>query len=195
MIRDLDIHQALAVVKARLSKKAVGHAIRVGDTAAALAIVYGVNPEYAKIAGLLHDWDREKSGRQLIVSATEAGIEVTDADRVVPYLLHSKTGAVALQRTYPDLPAEVLDAIRCHTVGAPTMSDLDKIVYLADMIAPARDFPGVNELREAVGVVTLAELFARGYQLSVMHLVRSRRRLHPDTVAVWNSLVVKEKHE
>jgi len=40
-----------------------------------------------------------------------------------------------------------------------------------------------------VGDVTLAELFALGYQHSVAHLVQTRRLIHPDTVAVWNSLV------
>ena len=42
----------------------------------------------------------------------------------------------------------VLEAIRCHTVGKAGMSKLDKIVYIADMIEPMRDFDGVEELRE-----------------------------------------------
>ena len=72
------------------------------------------------------------------------------------------------------------------------MTDLDQVVYLADMIEPARDYRGVDELREAVGEVPLSELFALGYRASVMHLVRTRRRIHPETVAVWNSLVAGE---
>ena len=69
------------------------------------------------------------------------------------------------------------------------MSDLDMVVYLADMIEPDRGFPGVDDLREAVGTVPLPDLFALGYQHSVSHLVSARRRIHPATVAVWNTLV------
>ena len=42
---------------------------------------------------------------------------------------------------------EILSAIRWHTTGKENMSKLDKIIYLADMIEPSRDFSGVEELR------------------------------------------------
>jgi HD superfamily phosphohydrolase YqeK len=57
---------------------------------------------------------------------------------------------------------------------------------------PARDYSGIEELRAAVGAVSLSELFALGYQLSVMQVVRRRRKIHPETVDVWNSLVAGE---
>jgi HD superfamily phosphohydrolase YqeK len=60
------------------------------------------------------------------------------------------------------------------------------------MIEPAREYPGIEELRAAVGAVSLCELFALGYQLSVMQVVRRRRKIHPETVDVWNSLVAGE---
>jgi predicted HD superfamily hydrolase involved in NAD metabolism len=194
VVRDSDVREVTERVRARLSERAALHCERVGDTAAILAEAYGVDPMLAKLAGILHDWDRERKGRELIATAEARGMEITDTDRHVPYLLHAKTGAEAVADTFPWVPAEVINAIRCHTVGASAMSDLDMVVYLADMIAPARDFPGVQELREAVGVVSLRELFARAYQLSVMHLVRTRRCIHPDTAEVWNHLVAGEKH-
>ena len=86
----------------------------------------------------------------------------------------------------------MVQAIARHTVGAPEMTDLDRVVYLADMLEPARTYRGVDKLRQAVGEVSLPELFALGYRVSVMHLLRTRRRIHPETVAVWNSLVAGE---
>jgi predicted HD superfamily hydrolase involved in NAD metabolism len=192
--QDFDLRQFADAVRARLGEKGANHSVQVGETAAAVANAYGQDPQLAQLAGLLHDWDRDLSGHDLLSSAQAAGLEITDVDRAVPYLLHAKTGAEDLRKTFPELPKEVLDAVRNHTVGAVDMSDLDKIVHLADMIAPARSFPGVDELREAVGAVPLSELFARGYELSVLRLVRTRRRLHPDTVVVWNALIVGEHH-
>ena len=40
----------------------------------------------------------------------------------------------------------MLRAIALHTTGGAGMTQLDKILYLADMIEPNRDFPGVTAL-------------------------------------------------
>ena len=42
----------------------------------------------------------------------------------------------------------VLSAIACHTAGKPGMTQLDKILYLADMTSAERDWPGVEKLRK-----------------------------------------------
>lgn len=179
-------------VRARLGESATGHSLRTAETAASLAETYGADVELARLGGLLHDWDRERKKRDLVGVAEEAGIEVTEADRAAPKLLHARTGAKGAAEALPGLPGEVVQAISRHTVGAADMTDLDKIVYLADMMEPARDFVGVNELRAAAGVLSLDQLFALGYQQSLMHLITARRRLHPDTVSVWNSIVAGE---
>jgi len=175
--------------RARLGEAALEHSLRVAETAGALAVAYGVDPELARIAGVLHDWDREQSLEALVSAAQEAGIESTSADEAVPYLLHARTAAVSLRRELPELSTDVLTAIERHTLGAEDMSDLDMVVYLADMIEPNRSYSGVDELRDAVGTVPLSELFALGYQHSVAYLVSTRRRIHPQTVAVWNARV------
>jgi predicted HD superfamily hydrolase involved in NAD metabolism len=180
---------ARAAVRARLGEKASAHSERVAQAASDLAAAYGVDAGLARLAGLLHDWDRELSADELVSAAREAAIVMTPADAAVPYLLHARTAAAQLGRAMPDLPPEVLTAVSRHTLGAADMSDLDMVVYLADMLEPARTYPGVEELRSSVGKTSLAELFARGYQESVAHLVDTRRRIHPDTVAVWNALV------
>jgi predicted HD superfamily hydrolase involved in NAD metabolism len=173
----------------RLSSDAFAHCVRTAETAAGLALEYGADVEIARLAGLLHDWDREISKRELVSSALERGMHVTDVEHASPKLLHARTGAAAVRDEYPHLPEEVYSAVEKHTVGAPQMSDVDRIVYLADMIEPGREWPGVVELRDAVGVVSLPELFFRGYAASLHSLVSRRRRLHPDTVSVWNGLV------
>lgn len=180
---------ALAAVRDRLDERGVGHSLRVADTAADLAATYGADVEQARLAGLLHDWDRERSAEELLESAREAGVRITEADEAVPYLLHARTGAASLTTSLPELDPAIVRAVELHTVGAPDMTALDMVVYVADMIEPARTFPGVTELREAAGTVVLGELFLAAYRRSLLHLVESGRRIHPDTVVVWNSLV------
>lgn len=44
--------------------------------------------------------------------------------------------------------SEILRAIEVHTVGAGQMTDLDKVIYVADYIEHNRAFPGVDVARE-----------------------------------------------
>lgn len=185
--------RALEAVRDRLPDKGAGHSERVADTAAELARVYGFDPAVARLAGVLHDWDRGRSAPDLLAAARDAGLTITPQDEAVPYLLHARTGAVGAREAFPGLSPEVAQAIARHTVGARDMTPLDQIVYIADMIEPARDFDGVESLREAVGEATLDGLFALSYQRSLLHLVEKRRRLHPDTVEIWNELVAGDR--
>lgn len=192
IVARVSFDEALSAVRERLGERGANHSLRVADAAADLAQTYGVDAKLARLAGLLHDWDRDRPRVELVDAARAGGLSVGPIDEAVPYLLHARTGAISLAAVFPELPEEVLHAVARHTVGARDMSELDQVVYLADMIEPSRDYPGVEALRDAVGVATLSELFVLGYQQSFMHLVRERRRIHPDTVDVWNALVAGE---
>ena len=64
-------------------------------------------------------------------------------------LLHAKTGACIARDIFGE-PDEVYQAIFWHTTAKADMTLLEKIIYLADYIEPSRDFPGVEDLRQAV---------------------------------------------
>jgi len=149
--------------------------------------------EAARLAGLLHDWDREQTPEQLLASAASENLKVSAADATVPYLLHARTGAAALRAALPGVSDEVVTAVAHHTVGSSDMSDLDMVVYVADMIEPGRDYPGVDALRVLATTATLSQLFAAAYQQSILYLIHSRKRIHPDTVAVWNAMIAGEQ--
>jgi HD superfamily phosphohydrolase YqeK len=61
------------------------------------------------------------------------------------------------------------------------MTDLDKIVYIADMIEPARDYPGVERLRAMAATLPLREAFREAYAASVSRVTALGRALHPMT--------------
>lgn len=181
--------EARVALEEHLSEVSLTHCERVGATAAALAAVCSVDPELALLAGLLHDWSRDMPEDALLTAARTLGIEITEEDAALPYLLHPRVGAGELRKRFPRIPEEVLAAVRAHTVGAREMSALDKVVYVADMVEPERSYEGLEELREAIGEVSLDELFRRAYSRSLEHLIERRRRIHEETVVVWNSHV------
>ncbi len=187
----VDFDTAHATLARRLSEKALAHSERVAATSAGLARIYGVDVDEARLAGLLHDWDRETPREELLAAANRAGIERHSADAAAPRLLHARTAVASLQQELPGLSREVLDAIERHTLGSPDMTPLDMVVYVADMIEPGRAYRGVDDLREAAGTLALEDLFAEAYRHSLMHIIRERRPIHPVTVEVWNALVAR----
>ena len=189
MSRRSMVAEVEARIAERLGPEACEHSMAVARAAARLAEAYGVDPERAYLAGLLHDWAREMSGAELVSSAGEYGLEVSCVDGAVPYLLHARVGARQVAEEFSGIDDDVVAAVSAHTFGDVEMSDLTRIVYIADMIEPGRDFEGVEALRGAVGTVDLDELFARAYSETLYHLVRDRRHIHPQTVAVWNRIV------
>lgn len=188
---DVAYETAAQALEARLTPDAFEHSVRVAETAAGLAMIYAADVEEARLAGLLHDWDRERDRGEMLAAAVDAGIAVTPTDVAKPRLLHAETGAASLVEELPGLPDSVLSAVARHTLGDVEMSDLDRIVYIADMIEPGRDFAGVDDLREAVGSVSLDALFALGYRHTLLYLIKEGRPIHPRTVDVWNALVAR----
>jgi predicted HD superfamily hydrolase involved in NAD metabolism len=67
--------------------------------------------------------------------------------------LHAKLGAYLAKADYGIDDEEILDAIRWHTTGRPEMTQLDKIIYIADYIEPNRNqAPNLDEIRRLARV-------------------------------------------
>jgi predicted HD superfamily hydrolase involved in NAD metabolism len=187
----INLEQAREALSKRLGPDSLKHSESVADTAASLAEAYGVDIESARLAGLLHDWSREDDDSTILNDAERAGLHLDPVERSVPYLLHARTGAMSVREAFPDLDDDVVRAVSLHTLGDVQMTDLDMVVYIADMIEPGREYRGVSKLRSAVGEVSLQELFTMAYAQSILHIIRRRKRLHPAAVEVWNAQVVK----
>ena len=181
-------------LRERLGRRRFEHTLGVAGTAARLARTYGVDERKARLAGLLHDWDKAYDDAGIRVRVEELGLAVDPyVFEEMPWLLHGPTAAAELVRAYPDLSADVVQAIARHTAAAVGMSDLDMIIYIADAIEPSRDFDGLDELRAAIGAVPLEELFMMTFNHILLTLVERRRRLHPATVEVWNHYVARSR--
>ena len=76
---------------------------------------------------------------------------------------------------------EILSAIRWHTTGKDNMTDLEKIVYIADYIEPQRDkAPNLEWIRK-VSFMDLNEGMYYILKDSLSYLGRSGRTIDPAT--------------
>ena len=178
----------------RLKRSRYEHALSVADTAARLARIYGVDERKARLAGLLHDWDKSYDDEGIRRRAEELGLEVDPYSFAeMPALLHGFTAAAALAQAYPQLPRDVVRAIELHTTGEIGMTDLDMIVYVADAIEPGRRYGGLDDVRKLVGKASLEELYLATFQHILLNLVDRRKRVYPRTLEVWNHYVVRAR--
>lgn len=181
----LDSEQALALIESRLSLRRYEHSVQVARVARKMARDFGLDEEKAYITGLLHDYAKGLSGAELLNIAQEHQLLQDEIERQVPDLLHAIVGAHLLEREGIVLDGEILHAIRVHTLGAEQMSDFDKIIFLADMVEPGRDYPGLQRLQCLAGRdLDQAMLFALDSTIS--YCLQQGRLLHPKTIKVRN---------
>ncbi len=116
------------------------HTISVAFTAASLAMNYHFDsPDRALIAGLLHDCAKCIPDEEKIALCDKYGVFLDEHEIENPALIHAKLGPEIAAEKYGVLDREIHDAIRTHTTGAPDMTMLQKIIYVADYIEPNRD--------------------------------------------------------
>lgn len=122
------------------------HCVRVARLGERFARAHGASAAKARIAGMLHDLARLYSAQRLLEECTRRGIVATDFEKSNPIVLHAPLGAALAAELFDIRDDDVLSAIAKHTVGGPTMSTLDCVIYLADGLEPGRSFPERVEL-------------------------------------------------
>lgn len=125
------------------------HTLGVAETAFKMAKCYGYDMHKAYLAGLLHDCAKSVPDNEKIQICEENNIEISDAEKFNPFLLHAKAGVFLAKDKYGIADEDILSSIRFHTTGNINMSLLEKIIFVADYIEPGRDkAPDLEILRK-----------------------------------------------
>ncbi len=178
-----------AWAKAHVPAGRWAHVRGVVETAAWLAERYTPREVMrARLAGWIHDVAKAWDDAALLAYAEEHGWALTEAERDAPMLLHGAVSyALAAERFGLDDPS-LQSACARHTSGAPQMTTLDKVVFVADLIEPTRDFKGLKAIRRAARhELDVAVLISVDFTLR--HLLKRQRPIDPRAVALHNALV------
>lgn len=178
---------ALKIVKEQLTEHRYQHTIGVMETAIVLARKYDVDVKKAELAAIFHDYAKfrpKDEMKQIILDQSlEKNLLLFNSE-----LWHAPVGAYLVEKEVGITDIEILDAIRYHTSGRPKMTQLEKVIYLADYIEPGRHFPGVDEVRE-LAKENLEKALIQSIINSIQFLMKKSQPVYPDTIFTYNDLV------
>ena len=182
---NINENEILAILERRLSGHRFRHSVAVAQAARELAGIFGEEEDLSYKTGLLHDYAKGIPAPDLIALASEYGLIEDEIEKKVPDLLHAPVGAYLLEVELGIEDPAVLEAVRVHTMGSLHMSKLDKIIFLADMIEPGRDYPGQDRL-DCLARRDLDQAMLYGLDATIRYCLDQARILHPRTIMVRN---------
>lgn len=178
-----------------LDKKRFAHTMGVAYTAVNLAMAHEEDLYDAYLAGLLHDNAKCISSSEKRKLCKKYKIVLNEAEEKNPDLIHAKLGAVLAKEKYGVKDSFILNAIRYHTTGRPGMTELEKIIYIADYIEPNRKtLPDMPKIRKTA-FRNLDEAMVLILQSTLQYLTDKKAsidRLTQDTFDYYKLYVRKE---
>ena len=176
-----------------VSNHRLKHILGVEETCITLARYHQLDEQQAAQAGLMHDLAKFFSPRKLLRMATEANIPVDEFCLNHPHLLHAEVGALVAHQEFNVNDPEILAAIGNHTLGAPQMSKLSCLVFIADVLEPNR---GDNQKLAAMRNLATKNLYKCVQQTSdysLEYLLSKQKIIHPRTILTRNWALAKIK--
>jgi len=137
-VKNPDLSKIRKAIQKIQDSKRYEHTLGVAYTASALAMHYDVDINNALIAGYLHDCAKSLTDEKKLSFCEKHNISVSETEARNPSLLHAKVGGFMAMNTYNIKDIDIINAILNHTTGRPEMSELEKIIFVADYIEPGR---------------------------------------------------------
>ena len=188
------VEEIKGYLKNNLKPSRYEHTLCVDNTAIKLAEIYGEDKSKAEIAALCHDVAKNMSNEELRKLIDNENIILSIDEENTQELWHSIIAPVIARKVFGIEDEEVLNAMRWHTTGKENMTNLEKIVYLADLIEPSRKFDGIDEIREiAYKDLDLAMLKALTH--TTIYLLKQGCAVDINSVKARNYLVYNTKNE
>ena len=183
--------QYIAIIRSRLSDYRFHHSLCVAQEAKWLAERYGADADKAYTAGILHDImkDTPKEAQQQIFA--DYTVALDDVEKRSATLWHARSGEVFLRHVLGVTDEEILSAVRYHTTGRAKMSLLEQVLFTADFTSADRNYPDVDVMREYADQ-SLKKAIRYGVEYTIRDLIEQGRPVHPDTLAVYNEIVLSE---
>lgn len=179
-------HTARQLALQHVARRAKQHTVLTADEK---RLVYR-----AELAGLLHD-----CAKDIVFSPSRKTHRAIDTTKIphydflvtyAPGVIHSFASAQVAEGHFGIHDQRVLRAIARHTTAARTMTLLDMIVYLADMIEPSRQYKHSTYLR-ALAYRDINAAYAAALAAKLCYLIEHNCVIVPATIEAYNHIQCK----
>ncbi len=135
------------ILKNILDEKRYLHSLHAKEFAIELAKSNNYDVKKAAFSAYVHDIakhianDNKDNARKIIKKYEPKNLNIED------YKLHQEVGYIILKHIF-NIEEEICHAVRIHTSLDLELSELDKIVFLADKLCQGRKYEGIQKIRE-----------------------------------------------
>ena len=119
------------------------HTVRVATYATEHAKGCGVDEKKALYSAVLHDCAKNLTKESELLQG------FTPPDGVPDSVWHQYAGAFLAKEYFGIQDEDILNAVRFHTSGREDMSDLEKLIFLSDMLEDGRSYPEMEIIEQA----------------------------------------------
>jgi predicted HD superfamily hydrolase involved in NAD metabolism len=175
-------------VEEKLGKKRYKHSLRVLKTALELGKTYGEKQENIEVAALLHDYAKELTLDEAYKLMKRHGISADKNPIISLDLIHGELASLIAKDEFGIEDIDIINAIKYHTTGRAGMSRLEKIIYLADTIEPARDFENLGKIRQTAHV-NLDKAVLMAMDSTLEYLIKTGETIDTDTIDARNYII------
>ena len=186
----MNIAEIEQCIKNMTKESRFNHSKGVQSMAGQLAKHYGLDVEKAELAGLMHDCVKNLPVEEMYKLCDELGCELDEVTKREPKLIHAPLGAYYAKKVFGIDDDEIFNAIYYHTTAKADMTMFEKIIYIADVVEPNRDYDIIDEMRKlAFEDVDKAMMKILDYTINKQ--VNAGKMLHSETINARNYLIAK----
>ena len=198
--REIDLEFVAEWVRPRVSQKRFDHIVGVAVVAGRLAKKAECSVFLARLSGWLHDACKEVKDKRLVELAREYDIPLDEILSQHGHLLHGPVAAETVKRELKITNSDVYHAIAEHTLGAVPMSELSKVMYLADCLEESRPKSYTQPIWNALdmdGEFNMDAAIVVASDEGLKFLIEQGKPIHPKTIDVRNYYLaaVKKRQE
>lgn len=169
------------------------HVKMVAQGAVELAKIYGAKPEDMALAAILHDSAKCMSNQELAEYAVKNRLKVDGLKDIIKYspaLLHADVSADLAKKIFKIKKAEVLNAIKYHTLGRLNMTSEEKILFIADMSSKDRRYAEARKVYQEAQK-SLDEGLKEALRVKLLFTIQTDKWLAGAGIKLWNGIISK----
>lgn len=167
------------------------HSLGAEKAARELAERFGTDAEKAALAALIHDNAKCFKYDELVKIVEENKFPIGDDIKNNHKILHAFAGAYLAKKELGIEDKDILSSIMYHTTGRVGMSQLEKVVYLADKIETETRPPeyrnGIVKILEETNDLNKTILYT--VELTIKSLLDRKLQINTETIDLWNNLI------